>query len=367
MEYSVLGAKSPVENVVLLRPDRFTSLQKTPWAGTAISTLYKKELLPELGAVAIGESWEFSCDPLFPSLLAETGGSLVDFIQQYPSEILSPELAKKTNACEILLKLLHAASPLSVQVHPEDTDPHLQPGECGKPESWLILNAAPGAGLYLGFSQPISKAELRARLESRADLTSLLQFVPVAQGDYFEIAPGVCHAIGAGVTLLEPQRILPGKSGKTYRLWDWNRKYDTQGLYTPTGNPRDLHIEESLAIINPAEQYGASFLQSLRRIATRTPVGPAGYCWRYPANLYYQTILLHLEDTKTCTVHLEGGYGVGFVLQGTLETGETQIKKGQSFLLPFRASPLTVTALYDAVCAWVLPAQARMEFLERKV
>ena len=47
----------------------------------------------------------------------------------------------------------------------------------------------------------------------------------VKPGDYFEIEPGVTHAIGPGVTLLEPQRIIKGQSGKTYRLWDWGRKY----------------------------------------------------------------------------------------------------------------------------------------------
>ncbi len=361
-----MSAKSLAEKLVLLRPDRFTSLQKTPWAGTAISTVYKKDLLPTLGTVAIGESWEFSCDPTFPSLLAETGQSLIDFVRENREAVLSPELAKNTSSCEILVKLLHAASPLSVQVHPTDTDPNLRPGECGKPESWLVLHAEPGAGLYLGFSQPLSKEALRKLLLSGADLSSALQFVPVTQGDYFEIAPGVCHAIGPGVTLLEPQQILPGKTGKTYRLWDWNRTYDKEGRYSAEGAPRELHIEESLAIVTPAEQYGPSFLQGLRRTALQTRVGTAGHCWRYPPNPYYQTLQLQLDSTKTCTVQLEGGYAMGLVLEGMLETEEAQIRKGQSFLLPFRASPLTITATGTTLCVWVVPTQAHIQFLERK-
>ncbi len=361
-----LSCHPSTEKVILLRPDRFTSQQKTPWAGTAISTTYKKDLIPSLGTVAIGESWEFSCDPTFPSLLLATDESLIDFIRDHAEAVLSPQLAAHSTTCEILVKLLHAASPLSVQVHPEDGDPNLRPGECGKPESWLVLDAEPGAGLYLGFSQPLSKAALHTQLRSGADLTSLLQFIPVTRGDYFEIAPGVCHAIGPGVMILEPQRLQPGKTGKTYRLWDWNRTYDSQGHYSATGTPRELHIEESLAIIDPPKQYGPSFVQSLRRIAHKAPVGTAGNCWRYPPNPYYQTCLLELLPAESCDIQIEGGYGVGLVLEGTLETQGTQLKKGQSFLLPFHASPLLVRATESVLCAWVLPAQAQIQFLARK-
>jgi len=359
-----------LETTVLLRPDRFTPLQKTPWAGTAISTQYKHQLLPLLGQAAIGESWEFSCDPTFPSILADTGETLPDWIAHHPAKVLSPALAKTSPSCEILLKLLHAASPLSVQVHPEDQDPHLQADECGKPESWLVLHADPGAGLYLGFSHAMSKADLRHLLETKANLAPYLQFVPVQAGEYFEIAPGVCHAVGPGVLLLEPQRIAPGKTGKTYRLWDWNRTYDSQGHFSATGTPRSLHLEESLAIVDPAKQYGANFLRTVRKTATVHPLGEKGQYWHYPANAHYQ--LLRLQLPRRCTLQIEGGYGAGLMLGGsatiTSRFGRTQlVEKGQPFLLPFHMLPAVCCGEEDPIdgspseLILVLPASAHFQ------
>ena len=85
---------------------------------------------------------------------------------------------------------------------------------------------ARSCGLYIGFDNAISKEKLESLLRDGDKAKATLKFVEVKAGDYFEIEPGVTHAIGPGVTLLEPQRIIKGQSGKTYRLWDWGRKYD---------------------------------------------------------------------------------------------------------------------------------------------
>ena len=53
--------------------------------------------------------------------------------------------------------------------------------------------------------------------------------VPVTTGDFFVVPAGTPHAIGGGIVLVEPQRVLPGRRGVTYRYWDWNRRYDASG------------------------------------------------------------------------------------------------------------------------------------------
>src|SRR6478735_3866269 len=137
-----------------LSPDLFTPLTRTPWAGRRIAELYKKDILPAAVQEPIGEAWEVSCDPDFPSQILGYDVSLLELINQKPEAMLSPEYVRENGpSCEILIKLLNADDPLSVQVHPEDGDRSLKPEECGKPESWLVLDAAPGAGLYLGFSR----------------------------------------------------------------------------------------------------------------------------------------------------------------------------------------------------------------------
>ncbi|RYZ58792.1 MAG: hypothetical protein EOP07_05980, partial [Proteobacteria bacterium] len=210
-----LGLQDNMElkQVLKLTPNLFTPLSRTPWGGNEIARNYKQSWVKDPNATAIGESWEVSCDPAFPSQVIGFDKSLADLISAEPERMLSPTYFKNYGAsCEILLKLVNAASPLSLQVHPTDDDPYLKANECGKPESWLVLHAEPGSGLYLGFSKAISSEKLAKLLYADQDIKPYLQFVPVKEGDYFEIDPGVIHAIGAGVTLLEPQRIRSGKA-----------------------------------------------------------------------------------------------------------------------------------------------------------
>ena len=140
-----------VQQPIFFEPNNFTSLARTPWAGEEIFHSYKMGLVAEGTSAKIGESWEVSCDPSHPSQISNLGLSLQDLIDKKPVEMLSQKLVDKgLNTCPILLKLLNAAEPLSVQIHPEDGDQSLAVTECGKPESWLVLRADPGAGLYFG-------------------------------------------------------------------------------------------------------------------------------------------------------------------------------------------------------------------------
>jgi mannose-6-phosphate isomerase len=146
------------------------------------------------------------------------------------------------------VKLLDAAEPLSLQIHPSDDYPKLASDQAGKPESWYVLEAAPGAGLYLGLRDGVTPDRMHAALSNEEDVSELLFFVPVAPGDFFVIEAGTAHAIGPGLTLVEPQHVAPGRRGVTYRYWDWNRRYDAEGKPSDTGSPRQLHVEDALAV-----------------------------------------------------------------------------------------------------------------------
>ena len=347
-----------------LHDSNFTPLSRTPWAGKRISELYK----PHHRGNAIGESWEFSCDPTFPSLLPDHGCNLQELVEKYPEEILSPKLASTMQdpTCEILIKLLNADDPLSLQVHPEDGDTALTPSECGKPESWLVLDVEKGGGIYIGFSQDVGPDKMRSMLESNQDIKSYLQFVPVKPGDFFDIAPGLVHAIGVGVTLLEPQRIRFGKSGKTYRLWDWGRKYNKDGqIDEKSGHPRELHIDEGLRIIDLANQVGEAFVNSVRRFPEKKQI--EGCLWEsYPANDYYQVHILSGKAHKR-KLSFQDGYVALIPLagEGTILTGtdtSTNVKAGHPMLLPAVMGSCEISLSVDARCALVLPSMAVLEF-----
>ena len=254
-------------------PDNFTAPTRMPWGGTKIISKYKQGLpiRKEKQYPIVGEAWEISADPIAPSeFIFDLGQEtiLMDLIQLldlFPHQILGPHVAAKFGGQNpILTKIIDSADDLSVQVHPADEYQGLRPNESGKPECWYILEAEKGCGLYLGLQEGVSKEILRNAIEGQADVSRYLNFVEVHTGDFFVIDAGTIHATGAGVTLIEPQKIAPKKSGKTYRLWDWNRKYDVQGKKDPRSNPRELHIEECFQVINFDGPRGAEFVKQIQ-------------------------------------------------------------------------------------------------------
>lgn len=352
---------------VLLHADNFMPLTRTPWAGSVITTCYKDEVVPEARGRMVGESWEFSCDPAYPSRIDGHDVTLPELVDAHPHEIFGEEEVGPNRIvnCEILVKMIDAAQPLSLQIHPTDDDQDLKPGTCGKPESWYVLRAQQGAGIYLGFNRSLKIQELRDLLLKEDAAKDVLQFVPVQPGDYFEISPGVPHAIGAGVTILEPQRLKAGSSGMTFRMWDWGRKYASNGtLDLNAGLPRELHLEQSLKLVNPERQFGPQFVDVCRRMPTHKRL--KGSKWTsFPENAYYQ---LHLVDTiegDHLTLQLARGYGALVVLSGSMAACGVNLSKGRSALLPSNCFPLERVQLSpDTKLAIVVPAHAEFKVIE---
>jgi mannose-6-phosphate isomerase len=360
-----MDVKTQLKKPLLLESDNFTPLLRTPWAGRKIYPLYKKHLLHESDQIEdlkIGESWEFSCDPAFPSKLKGMELTIADLVAKYPEQILSPELcARSINPqCEILVKLLDADQPLSLQIHPSDDNADLKNNECGKPESWYVLHAEQGAGIYLGFSEPLTKKELKRAIENGDDVEKKLQFVEARPGDYFEIAPGVPHAIGPGVTLLEPQRILFGQTGKTYRFWDWDRKYDDSGhLDMESGSARELHLEQALKISDPENQVGHEFVQSLRRAPQKVDSEGGCQLFCYPQNDDYQLIIMNFTAETSCSFDIAGGYGCLVALEGEISFAKYDgicCLSGESMLLSHSSLPLCVSSEEFSQIALIIPS-----------
>ncbi|TVQ96963.1 MAG: hypothetical protein EA398_15240 [Deltaproteobacteria bacterium] len=252
---------------VLLQVDNFTPPTRTPWGGRWIVDQLKRDLLipvvrEELGVV--GEAWEFSVEPSFPSRTA-SGNLLADLIAADPVGWLGePAVRRFGPQTPLLVKLLDASANLSVQVHPDPDDPALPPEQSGKPEAWLILHAAPGAGIWLGFRDGVTRAEVRRTIVEGGRVDELMNFIPVQAGDGFVIRPGTVHAIGAGVSLIEPQFVQAGRRGVTWRFWDWNRRYDAEGNEDEAGQPRPLHLDRSLSVATLDGATGEAFVQSCR-------------------------------------------------------------------------------------------------------
>lgn len=341
---------------LLLRPDNFTPPERTPWGGQRIV----RDLKATLGLqhdVVVGEAWELSVEPDFPSMLEE-GEKLDDVLRSDPAALLGIEAALGSTA--LLIKLLDARDDLSLQIHPEDTDPALEEGQSGKPEAWYIIDAEAGAGLYLGFRNGVTRADVERAIAAEDDVSRLLYFVPVARGDTFVIMPGTAHAVGRGVTLLEPQRVSPGARGITYRYWDWNRRYDERGRSSPDGTPRALHLERALAVTDWTGPREDALLAAIRH--------RAGHA-RIDATASIEPLVSKGGPLKSSVFDIRRSCGSGrielpaapslrglTVLHGSvrieLETDEIEVPCGQTAALPACLDDVhaSLTAAHAILC-----------------
>lgn len=210
------------------------------WGGRRLETLLGRSLPP---AEPIGESWELSDLPGAESRVRHgpaRGRSLHVLVEDWGTS-----LTGRTPLCDgrfpLLIKYLDADQPLSIQVHPPpDADADVS-GPV-KHEAWVVLHADPGGCVYRGLRPGVTADQLRSAIHD-GHAPDLLERIPVRAGQALYLPAGVVHALGAGVLVAEVQT----PSDVTYRLFDWNR------ADPHTGRPRDLHIEQALRCLRPAQ------------------------------------------------------------------------------------------------------------------
>ncbi|MEY2988013.1 MAG: hypothetical protein RJB13_1534 [Pseudomonadota bacterium] len=277
-----------------LSPYNFVPITRTPWGGHLI-VRKKRQILrgPDSGwPDRVGESWEVSTDQAFPSVIKKTsidshaGVPFEDVLKENPHHFLGSKLAEQFGShCPLLLKWISAADPLSVQVHPHHDHAALNATECGKPESWLVLDVEKDGYFFLGFKEDFTKEDItKALISDKAG--DVLHKVFPKTGDYISIPPGCVHATGPGVLIAEPQYVLPGRSGKTWRISDWGRRYNAHGQLDPDGEPRELHIENSLTAIDWSLPRGQELEKVLIRQLRHRDISEANVHNPFPAQLF---------------------------------------------------------------------------------
>lgn len=209
------------------------ALKNYIWGGTNLITKWNKTT----NEAKLAESWELSLNdsgtcrvcggeydgqPLHCVLTDEDFGSNCIGFPFFP----------------VLVKLIDAATPLSLQVHPNDDYALQFEGKYGKTEMWHILDATEDAYIYLGFKRKVTKQQFVEALNNKT-LLNLLNKVNVKPNQTYLVPSGTIHAIGAGVTLIEIQQ----NSDLTYRIYDYDR-------LDSDGKQRELHIDKSLKVLN---------------------------------------------------------------------------------------------------------------------
>lgn len=244
----------------------------------------------------LGETWEISTHASAPSKVLVNKTDLNDLVD-----------------LSYLLKYIDTSDNLSVQVHPDDEYAKEHENEKGKTECWLILDAEPGAGIYLGFKPEVTRKEFKTALEAGLAMNHYLKFYEVKPGDLFTVPAGAVHAIGGGVTLAEVQQ----SSGVTYRIWDWGRVGDD-------GKPRELHIKKALDCLRFDEGFNRQLELGRKQMLFDNSGAHSLY-----SHKDFKAELINLEEGSKKEIRLEPKEGIT-VLKGQIDFDDETYKEFDS-------------------------------------
>jgi mannose-6-phosphate isomerase class I len=212
-------------------------------------------------------AWCFDCVPEENSMLLGFGETRVEIpsinlVFFRPDELLGEPVHSRFGAeFPIRYDLLDTmgGGNLSFQVHPVS---EFAREEFGIPytqdESYYMLDAEPGAVVYLGCKNGTDPEAMFADLEAaqRGEKTfddgKFAARFPARKHDHFLIPAGTLHCSGAGSMVLE---ISATPYIFTFKLWDWNRL----GL---DGKPRPVNLERGRKVVRweRDESYAAANL-----------------------------------------------------------------------------------------------------------
>jgi mannose-6-phosphate isomerase len=222
----------------MLPPLRFRPvIKRLRWGGTRLASVLGKNIGQ---AVDAAESWEIVDHGGDQSEVVAgkfQGWTMSRLVAEFRSDLLGSSATQTT--FPLLVKYLDASDRLSLQVHPNDEQANQYiPGERGKTEAWVILEALPGSLIYAGLKPGVDRRDLEIAM-SQGKVADCVHSFEARPGDCVHIPAGTVHAIGEGVLLLEIQQT----SDITFRLHDWHR-------LGSDGKPRPLHIEQALACVD---------------------------------------------------------------------------------------------------------------------
>jgi mannose-6-phosphate isomerase len=261
----------------------------------------------------------------------EDGTVLRDVIAADPEGFLGPDHVERWGADPALLvKLLDAGQRLPVHYHPGRRFAREQLGlHFGKTESWIILEAEPGAEVHVGPREPLGPETVRGWIERQDpdEMLAALQPVPVQAGSAVLVPAGTLHAIGAGILLLELQ-----EPTDLSVLLEWKPfGVDTGAEHLQLGWDTALEAMER----EPAD------------VAALTAGGDDGLL-PAAADPYFRAERVRAGDA------LAPSFGILVVVggEGSLRTGaggELALRRGATALIPFGAGDSTLTGDLEAI------------------
>ena len=222
----------------------------------------------------------------------------------------------------LLVKLLDSGQRLAVHFHPGREFAADALGlRHGKTEAWIILEAEPGARMYVGFSEDVDLDTVRGWMRDQDSdaMLGALRELQVTAGDAIFVPGGTPHAIGEGILLVELQEPTDLSINLEWNGFDITEDDSHLGL----GWDRALQALDRTGWDD-------------ERLAAVTGGGPGDELLGPAADPYFRA-----ERLQGGTA-LEPGFAilVGIEGEGTLATaggGEQPIGRGDALLVPYAA------------------------------
>ncbi len=276
-----------------------------PWGGRRFETVLNIPL-PSTGL--IGELWAVVDRPEAESIVDAgplQGKKLHELWTLYRKEVFGTlHIKNPSPSFPLLCKLLDAAEPLSLQVHPPATQAALLGGE-PKTECWYVLHADPGATIDVGLRHGVTREQFSEAIK-KGTVESMVHHLSVHTGESMFIPSGRLHALGKGIIVVEIQQ----NSDTTYRVFDWNRK-------NSNGTARQLHISESMASIDFSDDEPA-----IQDTATLTPADCS----------YFRIKKWNLKTPRQAAE--PNNFSLMTCLTGRITCGDRTFGPGSFFLIP---------------------------------
>jgi mannose-6-phosphate isomerase len=278
--------------------------QERIWGGRRLADLYGKKLPP---GVAIGESWEIVDRPEAQSVVRDgplRGKTLHELWIQDRQSIFGN--VPDTTRFPLLVKILDAHERLSLQVHPPEKVAAKLGGE-PKTEFWYVAAADPGAELFVGLQEALTRVQFEEAVRS-GTVAEYVHKIRVKTDDAMFLPAGRLHAVGESNLLVEIQQ----NSDTTYRVFDWNR-------LDHKSKARRLHIEQALKCID-FNDVGPKLVEPEGELLVRHEL--------------FEVQKWNLDSPRQ--VAPLGEFAIVYCLTGRLRCAEVELGPGEFLLIPAR-------------------------------
>ncbi len=283
--------------------------------------------------------------------------SFPEFLREHALALLGPEHLKRFGPePAVLTKLLDSAERLPLQVHPTRADAErLFHVHYGKTEAWIVLATRKINGeepyLLVGFNETFDRETFyreSVKGEYKTGL-SMLHKLNVKPGDVVIIRGGLPHAIGPGVTMVEVMEpsdlVIVPEINCCGVMLDVEKRFNGLGIEKGMSlfdfQPRTK--QELLEYVSPKPET-----LEQNENGTLSTLIPRSACGYFEAQKLTFREKWNLDLSRRL-------FRIGILTEGSARLNTLEIKRGESFMIPYDSLEITITG--NGTIVFVLPPE----------